>query len=102
MTMDTETLRNYIGASALEDDFIGECLTTAELLVNEYCGKLAKIPQSVKERCYLEVGSELYHRRTAPMGVAQFATFDAAPVRIARDPLVGVYPILDRYIVRFG
>ena len=96
--MDSETLRNYIGASTEDDAFVNECLITAELLVNEYCGTKANVPQSVKERCYLEVGSELYHRRNAPMGVAQFATYDQSPIKIARDPLIGVYPILDRYV----
>jgi hypothetical protein len=99
--MDVTTLRNYIGASTEDDAFIEECLKSAVLLVNEYCGT-SNIPTSVKERCYLEVGSELYHRRSAPLGIAQYATFDQAPARIARDPLVGVYPILDRYIVRFA
>lgn len=99
--MDTETLRNYIGAMPQDDVFIEECLTTAQLLINEYIGK-GIVPEAVRERCYLEVGSELYHRRQAPLGVAQFATFDAAPIRIARDPLTGVYPILNRYIVGIG
>jgi hypothetical protein len=54
------------------------------------------------KRCYLEVGSELFHRRNAPMGVAQYATYDGAPANTARDPLVGVYPLLNRYMVRFG
>lgn len=100
--MDVTTLRSYIGASTEDDQFIEQCLISAQLLVNEYCGSNANVPLSVKERCYLEVGSELYHRRSAPLGIAQYATFDAAPARIARDPLVGVYPILDRYIVRFA
>ncbi len=40
--------------------------------------------------------------KLAPMGVAQYATYDGAPLNTARDPLVGVYPLLNRYMVRFG
>jgi len=36
------------------------------------------------------------------MGVSQYATYDGAPINTARDPLVGVYPLLNRYMVRFG
>lgn len=99
--MDTETLRNYIGALPQDDEFIGQCLDAAELLINSYIGS-ANVPQDIRERCYLETGSELYHRRQAPLGISQFATFDAAPIRIARDPLTGVYPILNRYVIGIG
>ena len=63
---------------------------------------LDQVPVGVLKRCYLEVGSELFNRRNAPMGVSQYATYDGAPINTARDPLVGVYPLLNRYMVRFG
>ena len=49
-------------------------------------------------RAYLECGSELYHRRSAPNGIAQFTSYDGSPMRIARDPMTPVYALLRRYI----
>jgi len=42
--------------------------------------------------------SELFHRRSAPMGVSQFASADGSAVRVARDPLLGVYPLIRPYV----
>ena len=52
----------------------------------------------VQERAVLEVGSELFHRRNAPNGVAQFAALDGAPIRVARDPMVAARPLLSPYL----
>jgi len=52
----------------------------------------------VLERAYLEVGSELFHRRSAPNGVMQFTTLDGSAIRVARDPMVGAYPLLKRFV----
>jgi hypothetical protein len=41
--------------------------------------------------------SELFHRRSAPNGVAQFASFDGSPIRVAKDPMNAVYPLLMPY-----
>jgi len=30
--------------------------------------------------------------------VAQFTTLDGSAIRIARDPMVGAYPLLRRYV----
>ena len=73
-------------------------------LVDQYLGldpatsATRVIPAGVKRRACLEVASELYHRRNAPNGVAQFAALDGAPVRVARDPMLGAYPILNRFV----
>lgn len=61
-------------------------------------GVVSSVPAAVLDRAYLEAGSELYHRRQAPNGIAQFATPDGNPVRVARDPLVGVYPLITPYL----
>lgn len=87
------TLGEYVDAPTSDDDFVEACWAEAQLLVDQLPGA-DKAPREIVHRCYLEAGSELYHRRNAPNGIAQFATPDAAPVRVARDPLVGVYPIL--------
>jgi len=93
--MDWTDLKAYVGASANDDAYVEECWDTAKDLVANYIVS-AKVPVGVLKRCYLEVGSELFHRRNAPMGVAQYATYDGAPLNTARDPLVGVYPLLNR------
>jgi hypothetical protein len=99
--MDWTDLKAYVGASSNDDAYVEECWDTAKDLVASYI-KSSKIPVSVLKRCYIEVGSELFQRRNAPTGVAQYATYDGAPVNTARDPLVGVYPLLNRYMTRFA
>lgn len=93
-----EALRTYVGASAAENAFIGECWGTADGLVTRFIGSAEAVPVDVVLRATLECGSELFHRRKAPNGIAQFATPDGAPVRVARDPMVGAYPILFPFV----
>lgn len=99
--MNWEDLKAYVGASEMDDTYVEDCWDVAKDLVSSYI-KSTSIPAGVLRRCYLEVGSELYHRRNAPMGISQYATYDGNPIRIARDPLIGVYPVLNRYMKRFG
>lgn len=49
-------------------------------------------------RAELEVGAELYHRKNTKNAVAQFASPDGSPVRIARDPMVAAYPLLRQLV----
>lgn len=94
--MTAADLKAYVGASTT-DAFVETCWVEAEELVTQYVGPTTFVPEPVLRRACLEVGSELYHRREAPNGVAQFATLDSAPIRVARDPMVGAYPILNRF-----
>ena len=86
----------YVNSEA-RDDELAHALEEAIVLVMHYIGGV-EVPDTIRDRAILEAGSELYHRRNAPSGISQFATPDGAPVRVARDPLVGVYPILRPYI----
>ena len=79
--------------------FVEACHKRATLLVGAYVGR-AKVPTEVLDEAVLEVGSELYARRKAPGGVAQFGQFDAAPVYTTRDPMVRTYPLLDQFVPR--
>jgi hypothetical protein len=101
----TGQLAGYVGAS--DDAYVDHCLATAETLIGAYLsgyglldedGTLTGVPDEIADRAVLEVASELYHRRNAPNGVAQFATMDAAPIRIARDPMVAARPLLAPYV----
>ena len=99
--MDWTDLKAYVGASSNDDAYVEECWNTSKDLVASYIAS-TKVPVGVLKRCYLEVGSELFNRRNAPMGISQYSAYDGAPIRIARDPLAGVYPLLNRYMVRFA
>lgn len=90
-------LQAYVNANSSDEAFVTTCLAEATALVQAYVGT-AVVPPVVLDRAVLEVGSELFHRRQAPSGVAQFAALDGAPIRVARDPMVGAYPLLARYV----
>lgn len=88
----------YVGGSQADAEFAATCWATAVALVNDLIAA-ANVPDEIRDRCHLEAASELFHRRQAPNGISQFATPEgAAPVRIARDPLTGVYPLIARYL----
>lgn len=96
-----DDLKAYVGAPASDDDFVADCWTQAHALVDKFCGVagLAVVPASVLQRAKVECGSELYHRRSAPNGIAQFATLDGgSAVRVARDPMIAAYPLLVPYV----
>ncbi len=61
--------------------------------VNNYVGD-AEVPSHIHFQAELIAASELFHRRSAPNGIAQFASMDGQPVRVGRDPLAAVYPLL--------
>lgn len=94
--MAVQDLIDYVGASDLDAAYVESCYLEATELVSQFVGEVA-VPSTVLERAYLEVGSELYHRRSAPNGIAQFGALDGAPIRVARDPMVGAIPLLQRF-----
>lgn len=100
MTMMTwESLKAYVNAPSADDVFVEECWDQAHLLVSHFCGAFDDVPADILDRARIEVGQELYSRRAAPNGIAQYATFEgASAIRVARDPMVGAYPILQPYV----
>ena len=92
-------LATYVGENG-DTQFVARCLAQGDALVEQYVGaNFSRVPQAAYDRAVLEVGAELFHRRQAPGGITQFATMDgAAPVRMARDPMVAAYPILDPFL----
>lgn len=96
--MTAAQLQDYVGAPDSDDTFVTACWNEAVELVNKFVGT-ATVPAAVLLRAKIECGSELFHRRSAPNGVAQFATLDGGTaIRVARDPMVGAYPILMPYV----
>lgn len=96
--MDATDLATYVGATEADEAFTEQCWDEAYALVSAFVGD-AEIPQEVGDRAVLETASELFHRRNAPNGIAQFAAFDGSAVRVARDPMTPAYPILARVMV---
>lgn len=96
--MDSSDLATYVGATEEDETFVSQCWDEAYALVSAYVGGI-DIPQAIGDRAVLETASELFHRRNAPNGIAQFAAFDGSPVRVARDPMTPAYPILARVMV---
>jgi hypothetical protein len=93
-----DDLKAYVGAPASDDAFVADCWTEASALVAKFVGT-ATVNADILNRAKIECGSELYHRRSAPNGVAQFATLDGgSAVRVARDPMIAAYPILVPYV----
>jgi hypothetical protein len=80
--------------------YLTACATQATALVDAYLAtNRDRVPSPVLARAYLEVGADLYHRRTARNGITGFEDTEVstAPVRINRDPLAPAYPLLARY-----
>jgi hypothetical protein len=95
MSVTLEEFQAYVGTD--EDTFPEECLDAGSALVSTYIGS-ATVPVKLQNQAILIASSELFHRRSAPNGVAQFASFDGAPIRVAKDPMNAVYPLLQRYV----
>ena len=84
--------QNYVGTKE-EGAFVDQVLTSARLMVGNYIGQVS-VPSTIVDQAVLTVASELFHRRSAPNGIAQFASMDGSPVRVAKDPMNSVYPLL--------
>lgn len=97
-TADIDELLQFVGADASSRSYVTKCAAEAFALVHAHVAS-AKVPADVLRRARLEVGSELFHRRNAPAGVMQqFADMGAMPVRMARNPMLGAYPLLAPYL----
>lgn len=88
--------KEYIGTTD-ESDFIEQSLDAGHALVDNYQGD-ATVPADLHKICIFQCASEIYHRRSAPNGIAQFASMDGSPVRVAKDPMGAVYPLLLPYV----
>lgn len=96
--MTYEDLKTYVGARDTSDAYVTACFNEATELVEAFIGS-AVVPQIIKDRCVLDVGGRLYQRQKALDGVAQYGDMTGTVTFIARDPMVGIYPILSRYMV---
>lgn len=99
--MTWEDLKAWVNSSADQDTIVERCWDEATALVTNYVRERA-VPTVIFDRARLEVGAELFNKRSAPNGIAQFATFDGvSTARVARDPMVAAYPLLNPVIGGF-
>jgi hypothetical protein len=92
MSVTVEQFQNYVGTKE-DGAFVEMCISSARVMVGKYIGR-TDVPNSIVDQATLTVASELFHRRSAPNGIAQFASMDGSPVRVAKDPMNSVYPLL--------
>jgi hypothetical protein len=90
-------LQAYIGTDET-GDFIESCLSAGNAHVGNYIGDVDTVPNEIHRQAILICASELFHRRSAPNGIAQFASMDGSPIRVGRDPMAAVYPLLLPYV----
>lgn len=101
---DVTEVKAYLQVTDTKHDaFIADCLTAAVALVDDFKG-VAQVPVNVLDLCYTIVAADLFNRRKAPNGIVnqQFVGSDGVSttgMRIARDPLQGVYRILSRWVL---
>ena len=92
--MSTLTLATYVGAADSDADYVTACADVAGSLVTEAVGNQT-IPEEIRARAILEVGADLYHRRTTRNGIATFGDgMDPAVFRVGADPLKAARPLL--------
>lgn len=96
MTITLEDLRAYVNASKSDDAELERALKTGGALVDKLVGE-ADVPADVLDHAYLLGASEVFQRRQAPMGISQFANLDGTPMRVNKDPMTAVYPILSPF-----
>lgn len=92
-----EQLQAYIGTDET-GSFIESCLAASNAHVGNYIGAVDTVPNDIHEQAILICASELYHRRSAPNGIAQFASTDGSAIRVGKDPMAAVYPLLLPYV----
>ncbi len=97
------TLAQYVSATgAVDVQLAADSAEEAEALVDQRIGKTAKaagtVPAAVRRRAILEVGSDLYYRKSSRSGVAGFEGQDVQPIRLARDPMLTAAAILRPFL----
>ncbi|TPG09393.1 hypothetical protein [Curtobacterium flaccumfaciens] len=97
-----DDFRAYIGDTRAEAGQLERDLSVGIALVDRATAGAVGIPDAVMDQCYLIAASEVHARQDAPQGVSQFAAMDGAPIRISRDPLTPVYPIIAPYVGWFA
>lgn len=94
-----EDLKAYLRTGDEDDVFVERCFNDATLLVETYVGEEKFVPEGIMDLAIQVTGRDLYAFRDTPQGISQFSDMNAAPIRVARDPLTAAKPILRRYVI---
>jgi hypothetical protein len=97
MAVTLTEFKDYVGTKDASD-FPQSCLTAGLALVTKFVGTVTTVPTEIQDQAVLMAASELFHRRNAPNGIAQFADFGGAAVRVGSDPMVAARQILMPYL----
>lgn len=87
----------FVGEGSVDHEFVKDCWEQAVVMVDRFVGD-ALVPAPVLRLAYIQTGSELYARKNAPSGVQGFADGSQNPVRLAKDPMTSVYPLLRPFV----
>lgn len=103
--MDYNDLKDFLGTTGDDEDtFVESCWDNARLLLETATARAFRpVPDGLLDRMTLEVGAELYNRKSAPSGGSNYQTYEGGtfPVRAPRDPLTQVRPLLAIYVTGF-
>ena len=95
-----QALAEYLDEDTVNLDAQVTAAAVAALrMVSERIGSYGaqRIPAEVGLEAVTEAGAAVYYRRTARNGITTFGGADVTPMRIAKDPLSTVYPMLAPY-----
>lgn len=81
-----------------DTEFANAKYAEAFAIVTQYVGQ-APVPPIVLHEAVLEVGSKLWERRAQPTARDGF-DMTGPPAMAPKDPMVTVYPVLDRWVLR--
>lgn len=103
ITLDPNALAKYVKDTP-GSDYVRECAEEAAAMLSGHLtpdNVRSMPPAHVLRRALLEVGAELYHRRTSRNGVLGLdgGADNFAPLRIARDPMKAAYDLLRPYLM---
>lgn len=103
ITLDPAVLGKYVNDATPASEYVKECAAEAAAMMAGHLSPenvRSVPPPHVITRALLEVGAELYHRRTTRNGVVglEGGPDNFAPLRIARDPMKACYEILRPYM----
>lgn len=102
--MEWTDLKEWVGVNHDQEDVRLQSMWVSAVSMVDLAvsGAWRPVPEEVLNLMYLEVGAQLYERRNAPVTNSQFVGYEGnpVPVRMPRDPLTTIRPILNKYVTQ--
>lgn len=97
-----DALRAYVNADP-GDDYAAQCALTAHEMITRKIGKTL-VPEGVVMQAFLEVGANLFNRRSHTRDTSTGLDADTTPAffKPALDPMTPAWPILRSYLAGPG